>query len=80
MNEDKLLKALKAATSVEVSSRTDDAVLNAAREKAAQMRAAKSIAPRRRLCHLPRRRALEVQQRKIPTPLHRHQGPRHRGD
>jgi Ca-activated chloride channel family protein len=40
MNEDKILKAVKAATSVQVSSRTDDAVLKAAREKAAEMKAA----------------------------------------
>lgn len=52
MNEDKLLKALKAATSVEVSSKTDDAVLNAAREKAAGMRSAKSPAPRRRMMRI----------------------------
>jgi Ca-activated chloride channel family protein len=44
MNEDRLLKAVKVATSVEVSSRTDDAVLKAAREKAAEMRAASASA------------------------------------
>jgi len=47
MNEDKLLKAVKGATSVEVSSRTDDAVLKAARGKAAEMRAARAVRHRR---------------------------------
>jgi len=47
MNEDKLFKAVKGATSVEVSSRTDDAVLKAAREKAAEMRAARAVRHRR---------------------------------
>ncbi len=38
MNEEDILRAVKAATSVEVSSRTDEAVLGAARARAASMR------------------------------------------